>query len=99
MARVMIYMHNTPMQFWAKAINICYIANRILLRPKVKKTSYELWNEREPNFKYLRNFGSYILKDRENLGKFDAKSNVGIFLGYSTTSKAYEVYNQNSQII
>ena len=49
MARVMIYMHNTPMQFWAKAINICYIANRILLRPKVKKTSYELWNEREPN--------------------------------------------------
>ena len=37
--------------------------------------------------------------DNVNLGKFDAKSNVGIFLGYSTFSKAYRVYNQNSQVI
>ena len=40
-------------------------------------------------------FGSegYILRDGDNLGKFDAKSDVGIFLAYSTTSKAYRVYN------
>ena len=43
-------------------------------------------------------FGSegYILRDGDNLGKFDAKSDVGIFLGYSTMSKAYRFYNQNS---
>ncbi|KAL8132289.1 hypothetical protein AgCh_007965 [Apium graveolens] len=30
---------------------------------------------------------------QNNRGKFDAKSTEGIFLGYSTTSKAYPVYN------
>ncbi|KAL8116846.1 hypothetical protein AgCh_023140 [Apium graveolens] len=31
--------------------------------------------------------------NQNNRGKFDAKSTEGIFLGYSTTSKAYRVYN------
>ena len=45
--------------------------------------------------KYFRDFGSdcYILRDRENLEKFDAKSDKGFFLGYSTSSRAYRVYN------
>ena len=101
MARVMIHIHNTLMQFWAKTINTtCYTTNRIFLRPETKKTSYKLWIGRKPNLKYFRIFGSeyYILKDGENLGKFNAKFDVIIFLGYSTTSKAYRFYNQNSQI-
>ena len=46
-------------------------------------------------------FGSkcYILNDRENLGKFDAKSDEGIFLGYSTTSQAYRVFNKRTKIV
>ena len=31
---------------------------------------------------------------KENLGKFDAKSGKGIFLGYSQSNKAYRVYNK-----
>ena len=31
--------------------------------------------------------------------KFDVKSDVGIFLGYSTMSRTYRAYNQNSQVI
>ena len=34
-----------------------------------------------------------------NLGKFDPKSNVGIFLGYSNTSKTYEVYNKRILVV
>ena len=46
----MINMHNASMQFWAKAMNTtCYIANRIFLRPRTKKTSYELWTGRKKN--------------------------------------------------
>ena len=47
--------------------------------------------------KYFRIFGStcFILKDRENVGKFDSRSDDGIFLGYST-SKAYRVYNKRT---
>ena len=102
MAREMIHMHNTPMQFWAKAINtICYIANKIFLMLGTKKTSYELWIGRKPKLKYFKTFGtkSYILKDKENLGKFDAKFDVGLFLGHSISSKAYRVNNQNSKVI
>ena len=51
---------------------------------------------RKPNVKYFRTFGSacFILKDRENMGKFDSRSDERIFLGYSSTSKAYRVYNK-----
>ena len=42
---------------------------------------------------------SYMLRNGENLGNFDAKSGVGIFIGYYTKSQAYRVYNQNSQVI
>ena len=102
MARVMIHMYSTSMKFWVKTINTAYyIANRIFLKPGTNKTSYELWIERKPNLKYFRTFGSkcYILRGGENLGKFYAKFDIGIFLGFSTMSKAYRVYNQNSHII
>ena len=48
--------------------------------------------------KYFRIFGStcFILKDRENVGKFDSRSDEGIFLGYSSTSKDYRVYNRRT---
>ena len=48
--------------------------------------------------KYFIIFGStcFILEDRENVGKFDSRSNKGIFLGYSSTSKAYRVYNKRT---
>ena len=63
-----------------------------------KKTPYELWKGRKPNVKYSIIFGStcFILKNRENVGKFDSRSDEGIFLGYSFTSKAYRVYNKRT---
>ena len=50
--------------------------------------------------KYFKIFGSkcYILKDDRN-GKFDAKSDEGKFLGYSTRSKAYKCLNVNTNKI
>ena len=37
MARVMIHMHNTLMQFWVEVINTtCYTANRVFLRLRTK---------------------------------------------------------------
>lgn len=40
----------------------------------------------------------YILNDREQRRKLDAKSN-GVFLGYSNDSRAYRVYNKRTQTI
>ena len=70
-------------------------------RPNSKKTPYELWRGKKPVFKYFRIFGSdcYILCDRDNLEKFDAKSDKRFFLGYSSTSKAYKVYNLRTETV
>nr|MCH9869482.1 hypothetical protein [Serratia marcescens] len=39
------------------------------------------------------------MNQKENLGKFDAKSHEGIFLGYSLMSKAYRVYNKTTLVV
>ena len=39
------------------------------------------------------------MNTKDNIGKFDPKSDVGIFLGYSNTSKAYRVYNKRTMVV
>ena len=58
------------------------------------KTLYELWYGYKPNVSYFKVFGSkcYILKESRK-EKFDAKGDEGIFLGYSSKSKAYRCLN------
>jgi hypothetical protein len=50
---------------------------------------------RAPPVKYFKVFESkcYIKRLDDNLEKFDARSNEGIFLGYASTNKAYICYN------
>ncbi|KAL0546131.1 hypothetical protein IC582_016037 [Cucumis melo] len=95
----MIHAKNLPLCFWAEAVNtVCHIHNRVTIRTRTTVTLYELWKERKPNVKYFHVFGStcYILVDREYRQKWDARSEQGIFLGYSQNSRAYKVYNNRS---
>jgi hypothetical protein len=71
------------------------------LRSETNKTPYEIWRGKKPTVKYFKTIGSkcYILRDRENLGKFDSKSDEGIFLGYSTNNRAYRVFNKRTEIV
>ncbi|KAH9658634.1 hypothetical protein KPL70_023569 [Citrus sinensis] len=79
----------------------CYVLNRVLIRPNLNKTPYELWNDRKPNIGYFKVFGCkcFVLNTKDNLCKFDPKSDVGIFLGYSNSSKAYTVYNKRTLVV
>ncbi|XP_075662982.1 putative mitochondrial protein AtMg00820 [Castanea sativa] len=100
MARSMLHNKGVARNLWGEAVNAaCHMVNRVYFRPDTKKTPYELWKGRKSNVKYFRIFGStcFILKDRENMGKFDSRSDEGIFLGYSSTSKAYRVYNKRTK--
>jgi hypothetical protein len=102
MTRVMIHSKNLAQHFWGEVVNTaCHIINRVYLRPETNKTPYEIWRGKKPTVKYFRTFGSkcYILRDRENLGKFDSKSDEGIFLGYSTNSRAYRVFNKRTETV
>ena len=67
-------------------------------KTKKKNTPYELWKGRKPKFKYFKIFGNtcFILKDRENVRKFDTHSDEGIFLGYLSSSKAYRIFNKTT---
>jgi len=102
MACVMIHSKNLAQHFWGEVVNTaCHIINRVYLRPETSKTPYEIWRGKKPTVKYFRTFGStcYILRDRENLGKFDPKSDEGIFLGYSSTSRANRVFNKRTETV
>ena len=71
------------------------------MRPGTNKTSYEIWRGKKPNLSHFYVFGCtcYILNDREQLGKFQAKSDKGVFLDYSINSRAYRVFNLQTKTI
>ncbi|GKC92058.1 retrovirus-related pol polyprotein from transposon TNT 1-94, partial [Tanacetum coccineum] len=62
---------------------------------------YELLHDRIPDLSYLHVFGAlcYPNNDSENLGKLQAKDDIGIFIGYAHKNKAYRIYNQHTQKI
>ena len=102
MARTMLHEYSLPLYFWAEAVNTsCYISNRVFKRPILNKTSYELWNNRKPKISYLRVFvcKCFILNTKNNLENFDSKADDEIFLGYSTSSKAYRVFNKRTLVV
>jgi len=57
MARTILFENSVPKHFWAEAVNTaCYVQNRILIRPIIDKTPYELWKGRKPNISYFKTF-------------------------------------------
>lgn len=88
---------------WSEAISAeCYVINRFMTHPILEKTPYELLKGRKPNISHLRTFGCrcYIYNNgKNNLGKFDARSDEGIFLGYSSHSKAFGVLNKRTKCV
>ena len=74
-------------------MNIC------MIRPILNKTPYELFKGRKPNIMHLRIFGCKCFvhnNGKDALGKFDPRSDEAIFLGYSSHSKAYKVFNKKT---
>jgi len=95
-ARTMLNEAKLSDGYWREAISTTvHTLNRGQLKVNSKKTPYELWYGRTPTVKYFRVFGSkcYIKNLDDNLGKFDARSDEGIFLGYAPNKKAYRCFN------
>ena len=79
--------------FWVDAMNItCYILNRVLIMPILKKTPYELYFKRKPNVSHFHIFGYKCFvhnNGKDDLGKSYAKADKALSIRYSSTSKAY----------
>ncbi|GJR11459.1 retrovirus-related pol polyprotein from transposon TNT 1-94 [Tanacetum coccineum] len=101
-ARTMLSAAKVPLFFWAEAIaTTCFTQNRSLVIPRHEKTPYHIINGRKPSVKFFHIFGSfcYIVRDGENLDKMKEKGDACLFVGYSTQSRAYRVYNKRTRVI
>ncbi|GJU01377.1 retrovirus-related pol polyprotein from transposon TNT 1-94 [Tanacetum coccineum] len=100
--RTMLLASKLPLFFWAEAITIaCYTQNRSLIILRHDKTPYDIINDRKTTLKHLHIFGCtcYLTRDGENLDKMKEKGDLCIFVGYSTQSKGYRVYNKRTRLI
>ena len=96
----MLCENGLPKYFWAEAVNTaCYVTNRALIRPLLKKTPYELLNGKKLSVEHFRTFGRkcFVLNNgKEHLEKFDSKPDEGMFLGYDSNSSYYKVFNKRT---
>ncbi|GJW06867.1 retrovirus-related pol polyprotein from transposon TNT 1-94 [Tanacetum coccineum] len=60
-----------------------------------------LLHDKPPDLSYLHVFGAlcYPTNDCENLGKLQPKADIGIFIGYAPTKKAFQIYNRRTRRI
>ena len=88
---------NVALKYQTEVVSIAvYTLNRVQIKKGTNATPFELWYGHSPNIKHFKIFGCkcYILKESRN-GKLDGKSDEGIFIFYSTRSKAYKCLNVN----
>ncbi|GKC19640.1 retrovirus-related pol polyprotein from transposon TNT 1-94 [Tanacetum coccineum] len=98
----MLIFSKSPLFLWAKAVaTACYTQNRSLIHIRYNKTPYEQLRDRKPELKYLHIFCAlcYPTNYFEHLGKLYPKANIGIFIGYSPSKKAYWIYNKRTRQI
>ncbi|GJT39725.1 putative ribonuclease H-like domain-containing protein [Tanacetum coccineum] len=101
-ARTMLDDSKLLTTFWVEAVNnACYVQNRVLVIKPHNKTPYELFLSRKPALSFMRPFGCpvTILSTLDHLGKLDGKADEGFFVGYSTNSKVYRVFNSRTRIV
>ena len=103
MTRCLLHDKGLPKKFWAKAANTTiFLLNRLPTKALQQRTPFEAWYGYKPMLKNLKTFGclcfSYIPQVKKD--KLDMKAKLGIFVGYSSVSKAYKIYlPQNNKVI
>ncbi|KAG6508872.1 hypothetical protein ZIOFF_034254 [Zingiber officinale] len=103
MTKSMMHEKGLPKIFWAEAVyTAVYLSNRCPTTAIPNKTPFEAWSGRRPSVNHLKVFGSicYSQIPKEKRSKLDESSERCIFVGYSTMSKGYRLFNlQLGQVI
>ncbi|GJW40159.1 retrovirus-related pol polyprotein from transposon TNT 1-94 [Tanacetum coccineum] len=99
----MLIFSRLPEFLWAEAVaTACFTQNRSIIHTRHNKTPYELLHGRKPNVEYFHVFGSLCYPTnmtRMILGKMKPKADIGVFIGYSETSRGFQIYNQRTKKI
>nr|GFC90969.1 retrovirus-related Pol polyprotein from transposon TNT 1-94 [Tanacetum cinerariifolium] len=101
-ARTMLIYGQASLFLWAEAVaTACFTQNQSIIRRRHRKTLYELMHGKQPNLSYFYVFGAlcYPTNDGENVGKLQPKADIGIFIGYVPTKKAFRIYNRRTRRI
>nr|GFC35832.1 retrovirus-related Pol polyprotein from transposon TNT 1-94 [Tanacetum cinerariifolium] len=101
-ARTMLIYAQAPLFLWAEAVaTACFTQNRSIIRLLHGKTPCELIHGKQPDLSYFHVFGAlcYPTNDGENVRKLQPKANIGIFIGYAPTKKAFRIYNRRTRRI
>nr|GEZ85240.1 hypothetical protein [Tanacetum cinerariifolium] len=79
----------------------CFIQNRSIVHTQYNKTPYELIKGRKPNVQYSHVLGSlcYLINDLDDLEEMKPKADIGIFIGYSKSSRGFRIYNHQTRKI
>nr|GEY09103.1 hypothetical protein [Tanacetum cinerariifolium] len=96
-ARTMLIYAQALLFLWAEAVaTACYTQNRSITQLHHGKTPYELLHNKLPDLSFLHVFGAlcYLTNDSENLGKLQPNADIGIFIAYAPTKKAFWIYNR-----
>ncbi|GKF70958.1 retrovirus-related pol polyprotein from transposon TNT 1-94, partial [Tanacetum coccineum] len=96
MKRSMMSARGVPKQFWAEAVaTAVYILNISPTNTVYNRTPYEAWRGTKREESHLRNFGcvAYALVNSSSQKILDDKSQKYVFVGYSTQSKGYKLYD------
>nr|GEV93903.1 retrovirus-related Pol polyprotein from transposon TNT 1-94 [Tanacetum cinerariifolium] len=69
--------------------------------PDLSSIQQKLMHDKKPDLLFLHVFGSlcYPTNDSEDLGKLNAKADIGIFIGYAPAKKAFRIYNRRTRNI
>nr|GEY69701.1 retrovirus-related Pol polyprotein from transposon TNT 1-94 [Tanacetum cinerariifolium] len=101
-ARTMLIYAQALLFLWAEAMaTACYTQNRSIIRLRHGKTPYELLHNKLHDLSFIHVFGAlcYPTNDSENSGKLQPKADIGIFIGYALTKKAFRIYNRRTRRI
>ncbi|GJW74636.1 ribonuclease H-like domain-containing protein [Tanacetum coccineum] len=96
-ARTMLIFSKALKFLWAEVIAIaCFTQNCSIVHTWYNKIPYELILERKPNIQYFHVFGSlcYLTNDRNDHGKMKSKAGIGIFIGYSESSRGFHMASE-----
>ena len=100
--RTMLEEANLPTYFWEEAISTACFTQNCTLINRHGVTPYQSLKGKKPSLKHLHIFGCkcFVLRSHpEQLGKFEAKVDEGIFVGYPLTTRTYRVFNLRTRYI
>ncbi|KAL4036909.1 hypothetical protein IC575_000487 [Cucumis melo] len=102
MTRCMLHEKSLPKKFWARRNTAVFLQNRLPTKALKEKTPFEAWYGYKPSLKFLKVFGCLCFTHvpQSKRDKLDRRASPGVFIGYSSISKAYKIFQpQTGKIV